>query len=81
MGSDFIACGKEKSPRVLGTQYDKKVGIALARSPREGNGYPLQDSCLENSMNIGAWQATVHGLAELDTTEQLTLSPSLSPPI
>ena len=32
----------------------------LGRSPAEGNGYPLQDSCLEISMNRGAWQATVH---------------------
>ena len=29
------------------------------RSPGEGNGKPLQYSCLENSMDIGAWQATV----------------------
>ena len=29
------------------------------RSPREGSGYPLQYSCLENSMDRGAWQATV----------------------
>ena len=32
---------------------------------------PLQYSCLENSMNRGAWQATVHGTAELDMPEQL----------
>ena len=32
------------------------------RSPGEGNGYPLQYSCLENSMDRGAWRATVHGL-------------------
>ena len=31
----------------------------LGRSLGEGNGYPLQYSCLENSMDIGAWQATV----------------------
>ena len=31
------------------------------RSPGEGNGYPLQYSCLENSMDRGAWWATVHG--------------------
>ena len=31
-------------------------------SPGEGNGYPLQDSCLENSMDNGAWLATVHGM-------------------
>ena len=39
------------------------------RSPGEGNGNPLQDSCLENLMDRGAWWATVHGVAELDTTE------------
>ena len=32
------------------------------RSPGEGNGYPLQYSCLENPMNRGAWQAIVHGI-------------------
>ena len=30
------------------------------RSSREGNGYPLQYSCLENSMDRGAWKATIH---------------------
>ena len=33
----------------------------LGRSPAEGNGYPLQYSFLENSMDRGAWQATIHG--------------------
>ena len=43
------------------------------RSPRGGNGNPLQYSCLENSTYKGARQATVHGVAkELDTTEQLS---------
>ena len=37
-------------------------------SPGEGNGNPLQCSCLENSMDRGPWWATVHGLAESDTT-------------
>ena len=31
------------------------------RSPEEGNGYPLHVSCLENSVNRGAWRATDHG--------------------
>ena len=34
------------------------------RSPGEGNGYPLQNFCLENPMDRGAWQATVHGVTE-----------------
>ena len=34
------------------------------KSPGEGNGYPLQYSCLENPMDRGAWQATVHGVAK-----------------
>ena len=42
----------------------------LGRSPGEGNGNSLQYSCLENPMDRGAWQATVHGITEeLDTTE------------
>ena len=35
----------------------------LGRSPGEGNGNPLQYSCLENPMDKGAWWATVHGVA------------------
>ena len=43
----------------------------LGRSPGEGNGNPLQYSCLENSRDRGAWLATVHSIAESDMTEQL----------
>ena len=39
----------------------------LERSPGEGNGNPLWYSCLENSMDRGAWQAMVHGVAKSRT--------------
>ena len=46
----------------------------VGRAPGKGNGKPLQYSCLENPMDRGACQATVHGVTkESDMTEQLTL--------
>ena len=46
------------------------------RSPGEGNGNPLQYSCLENPMDWGAWWSTVHGVTksqvQLSTNDQLT---------
>ena len=47
---------------------DPGLNPRLGRSPGEENGYPLQYSRLENSMDRGAWQATVHSM-ESDTTE------------
>ena len=44
----------------------------LGRSPGEGNGNPLQYSCLKNSMDRGGLWATVHEAAELDRTEGLS---------
>ena len=38
----------------------------LGRSPGVGNDNPLQYSCLENSVDRGAWRAAIHGVAELD---------------
>ena len=44
----------------------------LGRSPGEGNGNPLQYSCLGNPMDRGAWQVAVHGVTKvLDTTYRL----------
>ena len=44
----------------------RDVGLVpgLGRFHGEGNGYPLQYSCLENPVNRGAWQVTVHWVAE-----------------
>ena len=47
----------------------RNVGVlgsvpGLGRSPGEGNGNPLHYSCLENSMDRGAWWATVHGVTK-----------------
>ena len=39
----------------------------LGRYPGEGNGYPLQESCLENPMDRGTWQATVRGVTKSQT--------------
>ena len=39
----------------------------LGRSPGEGNGNPLQCSCLENPMDRGAWQAIAHGVSKSQT--------------
>ena len=44
----------------------RDVGLTpeLGRSPGEGNGNPLQYSCLGNPMDKGAWRTTVHGVAK-----------------
>ena len=43
----------------------------LEQSPGEGNGNSLQYSCLGNPMDRGAWQATVHGVAESDMIKHM----------
>ena len=46
---------------------DPGLILGLERSPGEGNGYPLQYSCLENPMDRGTQQAVVHGVAKSQT--------------
>ena len=49
----------------------RDVGLipGSGRCPGEGNGHPLQHYSLTNPMDRGAWQAIVHGVTELDTTD------------
>ena len=60
-------------PASAGDIRDAGLIPGLGRSPGEGNGNPLQYSYLENSMDRGAWWATVYGIIkELDPTDQLS---------
>ena len=51
---------------VWNAEYTGLIPV-LGRSSGEGNGNPLQYSCLENPMNRGSWQATVHGVTKSQT--------------
>ena len=72
----LISCSHRASQVVLvvknllasaGKAKDKGLITGSGRFPGGGNGNPLQYSCLKNSMDGGAWQATVHGVAKSQT--------------
>ena len=54
-------------PANAGDTRDPGLIHVSGRSPGEGNGYPFQYSCLENSMDRGAWWATTHGVTKSQT--------------
>ena len=67
---DFPGGSVIKNPSAnAGNAEDMGLIPGSGRVSGEGNGNPLQYSCLENSMERGAWRATIHGVAESDTTE------------
>ena len=67
-GSSGASDGKKKKKKKICLQNRRPGFIpGLGRFLGEGNGYPLQYSCLENSMDRGAWWATDHGVAESQT--------------
>ena len=53
-------------PANAGESRDTGLIPGLGRSPGEGNGNPLQYSYMENPMDRGAWQITVHGVAGVE---------------
>ena len=60
----------KNSPTNAGDTGDTGSIPGLERSPGERNGNSLQYSYLENSMDRGAWWATMHGITELNMTER-----------
>ena len=58
---------KKNLPGNSGATRDSGSISGLGRHPGEGNGNPLQYSCLGNSMDRGAWRATVHGTVKSQT--------------
>ena len=56
-------------PANAGDTRDMRSIPGSGRTPGVGNGNPLQYSCLENSMDRGAWWAVAHEVAESDITE------------
>ena len=65
MFKDNVCCFREGSviKNLLANAGDAGSIPGSGRSPGEGNGFPLQYSCLEDSMNRGVWEAAVHEVA------------------
>ena len=64
-GASQVAQAVKNLPANAGDAGDVGSISGLGRSPGEESSDPLQYSCLENSMDRGAWRATVHGIARV----------------
>ena len=71
MGFPRGSVRKETTCNAGDVRYQGSVP-GLGRPPGERNGNPLQYSCLENPIDRGTWQATVHGVAKSQTQLSLT---------
>ena len=67
VGASLVVLVAKYSPANAGDIRDVGLTPRSGRSPGEGNGNPLQYSCLENPMGGGAWWATVHGVTKSQT--------------
>ena len=69
----YFPCGSDGKQSACNARDPDSIP-GLGRFPGEGNSYPLQYSCLGNSMDRGSWQATYSpwGRQESDKTERLT---------
>ena len=65
--SSLVAQLVKKLPAIVGDARDMSSSPGLGRSPGEGNGNLFQYFCLENSMDGGAWQDTVHEVTKSRT--------------
>ena len=74
--ASLVALVVKNPPTNAGDLKDMVLIPGLGRSPGGENGNPLQYSCLENSMDRGAWQATVQGVAKVRTRLSMHKLPS-----
>ena len=66
-----VVLAVKNPPANAGDTRDAGLMPGLGRSPGGGNGNPLQNPCLEDPTDRGAWQATVHRVAESDMAETI----------
>ena len=79
MGAIQVALVVKNLPAMAGDIRDTGFIPGSGRSPGGGPGNPLQYSCLDNSMDRGAWWAMVHGVTNSRTQQRLSMNSRPSP--